>query len=68
MTDCDHNWNIYSTALSPPTIMVECDKCDAEGQVTDFTGDEWDSAFYRPRPWHDNERVTVIQQAEQNDD
>lgn len=57
---CKHSWIVYSTALCPPTIMVYCKKCDADGRVTDFSDDEWNEAFWAPNDnylWDDSKRV-----------
>ena len=57
-----HHWKVYSTALVPNTIMVSC-SCGAEGQVTKFTQEEWDRAFYAPSepyPWEDDSRVKIV--------
>ena len=45
---CKHRWEVYSTALCPPTIMVRCLDCDATGSITDYTQEEWRAAYHAP--------------------
>ena len=61
--NCDHNWVVFSTALMPPTIMVECAECGAYGGVLDHTLEEWNLAFYAPSMpfrWADDSRVILL--------
>jgi len=62
MTDCEHEWMVFSTALVQRCLMQECPKCDAYGTVDKPTRGEWSDAFYAPSNpyrWHDNSRVTL---------
>lgn len=45
-----HHWMVYSTAICPPTIMVECPFCRKTGSIPYgvFTVDEWREAYSAP--------------------
>jgi hypothetical protein len=58
----NHNWTVYSTSVTPPTILVRCETCHVQGTVYEYTRSEWRTAFYTasgPYPWQDSERVRL---------
>ena len=58
----DHEWVVFSTALTEGWIMVQCVECGAHGTVDHSTKEEWSKAFYAPEEpylWEDNSRVTL---------
>lgn len=60
--NCDHVWIVYSTAMIPPTIMVECAECGALGGVLEHTQEEWGLAYHAPSMpfrWADDSRVIL---------
>ncbi len=64
MTDsnCDHEWIVYSTALVPPIIMVECKLCGERAGVLQHTAEEWGQAYHAPSQpyrWADESRVVL---------
>ena len=59
---CNHQWTVYSTALSDGVLEVQCDKCAILGSVADPTEEEWSKAYdapSNPYPWKDGSRVKV---------
>jgi hypothetical protein len=42
-----HRWIVYSTSMSPPRILVQCE-CGALGEIDDSTREEWNAAFNAP--------------------
>ena len=63
MTTCEHEWIVISTALLPPTIMVNCNVCNAFGGVLEHTAEEWALAYYAPSMpfrWADDDRVILL--------
>ena len=66
MTDdtCKHEWIVYSTALVPATIMLQCRLCGKRGGVLQHTVEEWSLAYYAPSMpfrWADESRVLLEQ-------
>lgn len=62
MTQCEHEWVVFSTAIADVCLMLECQKCGAYGTVNDPTAEEWGDAFHapgNPYRWHDNSRVIL---------
>lgn len=59
----ERKWQVYSTALAECWLMLECVATGAQGVVKDPSAEEW-SAHYtdNPKPWHDNSRVTLMQE------
>jgi len=58
----EHRWVVYSTALSPPVIMVHCNLCKAMGYISKYTTQQWNQAFYSPSApygWLNNSLVKV---------
>lgn len=51
---CKHEWQVYSTALCPPSLMVWCKGCGKAGYVEQpqFTQADWEQAFYAPSNPH----------------
>lgn len=61
-TKHEHEWVVFSTALTEVWLMVQCVVCRAMGTVDHPTTAEWAKAFYAPsRPylWPDASRVTI---------
>ncbi|UTW55056.1 hypothetical protein [Kordiimonas sp. SCSIO 12610] len=61
---CDHEWEVYSTALNQGWLELTCHKCMSNGAVEDPTKEEWEKAFdasSSPYRWYENERVTLGQ-------
>jgi hypothetical protein len=61
-TNHDHEWIVFSCALSEVWLMLQCIVCGAMGTVDDPTKEEWNEASYSPvKPyiWSDNSRVTI---------
>lgn len=46
--ECEHQWWAHGTALSPPTILVQCACCRCLGTTTEFTDEQWKEAFWAP--------------------
>lgn len=61
-TGCDHEWAVFSTALTEGWLMLQCVRCYLHGTIDEPSSDEWSAAFYassRPYRWIDSERVTI---------
>jgi len=62
MTGCEHEWMVFSTALTERCLLLGCSKCTASGSVDKPTKEEWSQAYYAPSNpyrWYDNSRVTM---------
>lgn len=46
--DCLHEWWVYSTSISPPSIMVQCRHCRVLGNTEHYTSAEWQKAYHAP--------------------
>ena len=58
----DHEWVVFSTALSEGSLMLQCVQCGAMGTVDQPTKEEWNDAFHAstcPHRWRDATRVTI---------
>ena len=58
----DHEWAVFSTALSEGWLMLQCVQCGAMGTVDRPTKTEWNDAFHAPAcPYRsrDPSRVTI---------
>lgn len=61
MDDCQHNYMVFSTALTEGWLMLQCRECGAHATVEKPTPAEWQAAFHAPSapyPWPHNDRVT----------
>jgi hypothetical protein len=60
----EHKWIVFSTAVYPADLMLECETCGAQGLVVDSTEDEWKAAFHAPSNEYEwtggYERVVVL--------
>lgn len=59
---CKHEWIVYSTALVPATIMLQCHLCGEHGGVLEHTAEEWALAYHAPSSpyrWADESRVVL---------
>lgn len=59
---CEHEWEVYGTALNQVCLELQCIKCATVGSVNDPNEEEWDRAYdalENPYPWKENERVEV---------
>lgn len=62
LSNCEHVWVVFSTALTEGWLMVQCVKCRAMGTVDHPTKKEWRKAFHAPSSpyrWHNGSRVTI---------
>lgn len=62
MSDHEHEWAVFSTALGEGWLMLQCVGCGLHGTVDDPSGVEWRDAFHapgRPYRWVDGGRVTL---------
>jgi hypothetical protein len=60
MSSCEHEWVVFSTALTEVWLMVQCVNCGLHGTVDDPTKEEWNRAFDapdHPYRWDDAARV-----------
>ena len=48
ISNCDHLWVVFSTAICDSSLMLVCANCDAYATVDDHSSEEWRSAFYAP--------------------
>ncbi len=58
----EHDWWVYSTAVSSHVLLVECRKTGDRGYVAKPTPEEWRQAFHAPSnpyPWSDNVRGVI---------
>lgn len=66
MTDCDHEWVVYSTALEDKCLLLQCVECGLAGTVDKPTRKEWKKAFHapsKPYRWKDTKRIHVRKHA-----
>ena len=62
MTECEHNWWVYSTSVVKRWMLVKCYRCGSSGTVDPKSSDEWAKAYRAPSDpyhWPDNERVVI---------
>lgn len=62
MSNCEHKWLVYSTALADCVLMLRCEKCDARGVVDNPTQEEWRKAYHAPSApylWENASRVRI---------
>jgi len=46
---CEHEWWVYSTAISDtPKILVQCRLCKHLGSTKHYTKEEWAQAYHAP--------------------
>ncbi len=50
MSECNHQWIVFSTALAEAAILVECAKCNDRGSIPrqHSTKQDWSEAFHAP--------------------
>lgn len=64
MANCDHDWQVYSTAIATGCLMLSCPKCGADAIVAHPTRREWRRAWYAPSmPYRWDgaaDRVTIV--------
>ena len=61
MSQCKHEWVVFSTAIDDGYLIVQCAKCRTIGAVEDPTKEEWANASRAPSQpyvWLDGNRVT----------
>lgn len=61
MSQCKHEWVVFSTAINDGYVIVQCCKCDTVGAIENPTKEEWADAYdapSHPYHWSDNDRVT----------
>ena len=59
-TTCEHDWEVYSTALAQGYLEVMCRRCGLLGDVTDPSKEEWTRAYHAPSnpySWTEPNRV-----------
>jgi len=59
---CQHEWWVYSTALSEGWLELYCKRCQVAGAVKDPTKEEWAQGFHAPEKeyrWEQSERVHI---------
>ena len=61
MSQCKHEWVVFSCTITEGYIVVQCWKCDTVGAIEDPTKEEWADAgneTKKPYYWADNDRVS----------
>lgn len=61
MSECKHEWIVFSTAITEGYVIVQCSECNTIGAIENPTKEEWEDAFYAPSHpyhWFDGDRVT----------
>jgi hypothetical protein len=62
VSDGQHEWWVFSTAIGARLLMLYCEKTGATGVVRNPTTEEWSRAFMAPSSpyrWHEPDRVEI---------
>ena len=61
-TQHQHEWVVFSTALTEGWLMLQCVECGTHGTIDDPTSEEWSEGFdapSKPYRWQDESRITI---------